>query len=158
MSFSLFLHKYIGFTFEISKQILPFCVTLSLTSAFLMDLARDGKIQGQWALKKAKELPCILPCPWYKRSLIKIFWCFFFRLTKKKIAKCILATFLDYQDLTRDTFLLAKIIASAGGWYILSNSENAFVLLVSYCLVSLSGHFIIILNWTIQRGKLLKVI
>ena len=71
---------------------------------------------------------------------------FFFRLTKKKIAKCILATFLDYQDLTRDTFLLAKIIASAGGWYILSKSENAFVLLVSYCVVSLSGHFIIILN------------
>ena len=47
MSFSLFLHKYIGFTFEISKQILPFCVTLSLASAFLIDYVRDGKIPGQ---------------------------------------------------------------------------------------------------------------
>ena len=72
--------------------------------------------------------------------------CFFFRLSKGKIAKCILATFLDYQDLTRDTFLLAKIVASAGGWYILSKSENLFVLMVSYCIISLLAHLIIILN------------
>ena len=83
---------------------------------------------------------------------------FFFRLTKKKLAKCILATFLDYQDLTRDAFLLAKIIASAGGWNFLSSSENVFVLLVSYCILSLSAHLIIIINWKgiIVKGQLIS--
>ena len=55
--------KYYFTRVFIIKKHHYFGMCSSLNPMFiLIDYVRDGKIQGQWCLKKTKERPCISPC------------------------------------------------------------------------------------------------
>ena len=49
----------------------------------------------------------------------------FFRLSTWEMVQCIFSTFVDYQDISKDTFFLAKMISAAGGLMIVFSSENS---------------------------------
>ena len=41
------------------------------------------------------------------------------------MVQCIFSTFVDYQDISKDTFFLAKMISAAGGLMIVFSNQNS---------------------------------
>ena len=66
-----------------------------------------------------------------------------YRLTTWQLTQCIIATFFNYKDITKDVFLLVKMTISVGGVFIEDLSSFAFLVSPkpSYVFLYYQSHF-----------------